>query len=145
NRLHKALEDAGVKLATVASDILGVSGRAMLEALAQGTTDPGVLADLARGRLRGKLPALRAALAGRVRTQIREDPQRQPLAAHGPHRSGGGRQSREEQRAAGPVSTGPPPSRSEESGRGLGPCAVTDRLPRLGAGNDLSRARRRIL
>ena len=68
NRLHKALEDAGIKLATVASDILGVSGRAMLEALAQGTTDPTVLADLARGRLRGKLPALRAALAGRFRT-----------------------------------------------------------------------------
>ena len=67
NRLHKALEDAGVKLATVASDILGVSGRAMLEALARGTTDPEVLADLARGRLRGKLPALRAALAGRFR------------------------------------------------------------------------------
>jgi transposase len=67
NRLHKALEDAGVKLATVASDILGVSGRAMLQALAEGTTDPAVLADLARGRLRGKLPALRAALAGRFR------------------------------------------------------------------------------
>jgi transposase len=67
NRLHKALEDAGVKLASVASDILGVSGRAMLEALAQGTTDPVVLADLARGRLRGKLPALRAALAGHFR------------------------------------------------------------------------------
>ena len=68
NRLHKALEDAGVKLACVASDILGVSGRAMLQALAEGTTDPGVLADLARGRLRGKLPALRAALAGRFRS-----------------------------------------------------------------------------
>jgi transposase len=67
NRLHKALEDAGVKLASVASDILGVSGRAMLQALAEGTTDPGVLAELARGRLRGKLPALRAALAGRFR------------------------------------------------------------------------------
>jgi transposase len=67
NRLHKVLEDAGVKLATVASDILGVSGRAMLHALAEGTTDPAVLADLARGRLRGKLPALRAALAGRFR------------------------------------------------------------------------------
>jgi hypothetical protein len=68
NRLHKALEDAGIKLATVASDILGVSGRAMLEVLAQGTTDPTMLAELARGRLRGKLPALRAALAGRFRT-----------------------------------------------------------------------------
>jgi transposase len=67
NRLHKALEDAGVKLASVASDILGVSGRAMLQALAEGTTDPVLLADLARGRLRGKLPALRAALAGRFR------------------------------------------------------------------------------
>lgn len=67
NRLHKALEDAGVKLAAVASDILGVSGRARLPALAEGTTDPAVLADLARGRLRGKLPALRAALTGRFR------------------------------------------------------------------------------
>ena len=67
NRLHKALEDAGVKLASVASDILGVSGRAMLQALAEGTTDPVLLADLARGRLRGKLPAIRAALAGRFR------------------------------------------------------------------------------
>src|SRR5262245_29645165 len=65
NRLHKALEDAGMKLASVASDILGVSGRAMLAALVQGTTDPAVLADLARGRLRGKLPALRQALASR--------------------------------------------------------------------------------
>src|SRR5437870_4756572 len=67
NRLHKVLEDAGIKLATVASDILGVSGRAMLSALVAGTTDPAVLAELARGRLRTKLPALRAALAGRFR------------------------------------------------------------------------------
>jgi transposase len=67
NRLHKVLQDAGIKLASVASDILGVSGRAMLQALAQGTTDPTVLADLARGKLRAKLPALRQALAGRFR------------------------------------------------------------------------------
>jgi transposase len=67
NRLRKALEDAGVKLASVASEILGVSGRGMLQALAEGTTDPDVLADLARGRLRGKRPALRAALSGRFR------------------------------------------------------------------------------
>ena len=59
NRLHKTLEDAGIKLAAVANDILGVSGRAMLEALVHGTTDPAVLADLARGSLRKKLPALR--------------------------------------------------------------------------------------
>jgi transposase len=59
NRLHKVLEDAGIKLASVATRVLGVSGRAMLDALVAGTTDPGVLADLARGRLRTKLPALR--------------------------------------------------------------------------------------
>ena len=65
NRLHKALEDTGIKLDCVASDILGASGRAMLDALVSGTTDPAVLAELARGRLRAKLPALRAALEGR--------------------------------------------------------------------------------
>jgi transposase len=64
-RLHKVLEDAGIKLASVASDPLGVAGRAMLEALVQGTHDPQVLAELARGRLRAKLPALREALEGR--------------------------------------------------------------------------------
>jgi len=65
NRLHKVLEDTGIKLDCVATDILGVSGRAMLDALVAGTTDPEVLADLARGRLRAKLPALREALEGR--------------------------------------------------------------------------------
>jgi transposase len=65
NRLHKALEDTGIKLDCVATDILGVSGRRMLDALVHGTTDPGVLADLAKGRLRAKLPALREALEGR--------------------------------------------------------------------------------
>jgi transposase len=67
NRVHKLLQDAGIKLASVATDILGQSGRAMLEALAQGTTNPAVLAELARGRLRAKLPTLREALAGRFR------------------------------------------------------------------------------
>ena len=65
NRLHKILEDTGIKLDCVASDILGVSGRAMLDGLVGGTTDPAVLAELARGRLRQKLPALREALEGR--------------------------------------------------------------------------------
>jgi len=65
NRLHKALEDTGIKLDCVATDILGVSGRAMLDALVAGTTDPELLAELARGRLRAKLPALREALEGR--------------------------------------------------------------------------------
>jgi transposase len=67
NRLHKVLQDAGIKLATVATDILGVSGRAMPTALVAGTTDPTVLADLARGKLRSKLPALQQALTGRFR------------------------------------------------------------------------------
>jgi len=65
NRLHKVLEDAGLKLAVVASDVLGVSGRAMLEALLHGTTDPEILAELSRGRLRKKLPQLRQALDSR--------------------------------------------------------------------------------
>src|SRR6266852_8008188 len=65
NRLHKALEDTGIKLDCVATDILGVSGRAMLDALCRGTTDPEVLAELARGKLRKKLPALKEALEGR--------------------------------------------------------------------------------
>jgi transposase len=67
NRLHKVLEDADIKLASVATDVLGASGRAMLEALVAGTTDPDTLADLARGALRKKLPALRQALRGRFR------------------------------------------------------------------------------
>jgi transposase len=65
NRLHKALEDTNIKLDCVASDILGKSGRAMLDALVAGTTDPEVLADLAKGRLRAKIPALKQALQGR--------------------------------------------------------------------------------
>jgi transposase len=64
-RLHKVLEDAGIKLASVASKTLGVSGRAMIEALVQGTRDPLVLAELARGTLRRKIPELREALEGR--------------------------------------------------------------------------------
>jgi transposase len=58
----------GPELSSVATDIIGASGRAMLEALVAGTHDPQVLAPLAKGRLRTKLPALRAALAGRFRT-----------------------------------------------------------------------------
>ena len=64
-RLDKILQDAGVKLSSVASDILGVSGRAMLTALIQGTRDPQTMADLAKGTLRRKIPALQEALRGR--------------------------------------------------------------------------------
>jgi transposase len=67
NRLHRVLQDAGLKLTTVMTDVLGVSGRAMVDALLHGTTDPAVLADLARGRLRRKLPALQQALRGQFR------------------------------------------------------------------------------
>ena len=68
NRLHKALEDTGIKLDCVATDILGKSGRAMLDALCEGTTDPEILAELAKGKLRAKIPALREALEGRFDT-----------------------------------------------------------------------------
>lgn len=64
-RLHKVLEDGGIKLDSVASDALGVSGRAMIEALIAGERDPGILADLAKGVLRKKIPDLTMALAGR--------------------------------------------------------------------------------
>lgn len=66
-RLDKVLQDAGLKLSSVATDILGVSGRAILDALVSGTRDADVLAELARGRLRVKIPALREALQGRFR------------------------------------------------------------------------------
>src|SRR5215217_438826 len=63
-RIHKTLEDASIRLGSVAADVLGVSGRAMLRALLAGERDPMVLAELARGRLRSKLPELREALRG---------------------------------------------------------------------------------
>jgi transposase len=64
-RIQKTLEDAGIKLGSVASEVLGVSGRAMLTALVAGERDPDVLAGLAKGLLRKKLPELRQALHGR--------------------------------------------------------------------------------
>jgi transposase len=63
-RLEKVLEDAQIKLDSVITNLLGVSGRSMLEALIAGERDPGVLAALARGRMRGKRPRLREALSG---------------------------------------------------------------------------------
>lgn len=67
NRVQKVLEDANIKLGSVASDVLGVSGRQMLEAIIAGEQDPDKLADLARGSLRKKIPELRRALLGQVR------------------------------------------------------------------------------
>ncbi|MEJ7785090.1 MAG: hypothetical protein WKF96_09830 [Solirubrobacteraceae bacterium] len=81
-RLHKALEDTGIKLDCVATDILGKSGRAMFDALVKGTTDPEVLADLALGKMRKKIPryATRAGpLRGVARVADRFDP-RAPAA-----------------------------------------------------------------
>jgi transposase len=66
NRIQKVLEDANVKLGSVASDVLGASGRDMLRALIGGETDPAAMAELARFRMRRKIPQLREALAGKV-------------------------------------------------------------------------------
>ncbi len=66
NRLQKTLEGANIKLAAVATDILGLSGRQMLAALVAGTLDPSAMADLAKGLLRKKIPQLEQALVGQV-------------------------------------------------------------------------------
>jgi transposase len=66
-RAHKTLEDAGIKLESVASDIFGVSGRQMLAALTAGERDPATLAELAKGALRNKIPCCaRRCVAGPV-------------------------------------------------------------------------------
>lgn len=66
NRIQKVLEDANIKLASVATDALGASGRAMLEAIIAGEQDSGKLAELSKGLLRNKRPELQLALEGRV-------------------------------------------------------------------------------
>jgi len=66
NRIHKTLEDANVKLGSVATDIMGVSGREMIRAMIAGENDSSKLAELARRKLRGKIPELRVALEGKV-------------------------------------------------------------------------------
>jgi transposase len=71
NRVQKVLEGANIKLGSVASNVLGVSGRAMLDALVAGETDPEVLAKLAQGRLREKREQLSQALTGRVKPHQR--------------------------------------------------------------------------
>ena len=71
NRLHKVLEWANIKLTSVATDVMGVSGRAMLEAIAAGQSDPAALAGLAKGKLRNKQTDLVRALDGRIRAHHR--------------------------------------------------------------------------
>ena len=65
NRIEKVLEDANIKLASVASHVLGQSGRSMLQAMVDGTSDPTELAEMARAKLRNKIPELRQAFEGR--------------------------------------------------------------------------------
>lgn len=71
NRIQKVLEGANIKLSSVASDVVGVSGRAMLEGMVKGIEDPEVLADMAKGKLRDKRSALEAALQGLMGTHQR--------------------------------------------------------------------------
>ena len=71
NRLQKVLESANIKLASVATDVMGVSGRAMLEALIEGNASPEEMAELAKGRLREKRELLAKALQGRVKSHHR--------------------------------------------------------------------------
>ena len=74
SRLQKTLEGANTKLASVATNIMGKSGRQMLIALMEGSTDPSAMAQLAKGKLRAKIPQLERALRGsrilRLRLQL---------------------------------------------------------------------------
>jgi len=71
NRIHKVLEDANIKLGSVATEVLGVSGRAMIHALMEGEQDATKLAEMAQGKLRSKLSQLKPALQGRVSSHHR--------------------------------------------------------------------------
>lgn len=71
NRIQKVLEDANIKLASVATDVMGLSGRSMLQAIVAGDDDPAALAQLAQGKMRAKLEALEQALTGQVRDHHR--------------------------------------------------------------------------
>jgi transposase len=77
NRIQKLLENCNIKLASVASDVLGASGRDMLRALSDGVDSPGLLANMARGRLRDKLPELEEALRGVMSEAQRRLPREQ--------------------------------------------------------------------
>src|SRR5712691_8617147 len=80
NRLQKGLEDANIKLASVVSDLMGKSARAMVEALLQEEVDPSVLAQLALGRMRAKRDLLEQALTGRIKSHHRFLGSRAPRA-----------------------------------------------------------------
>jgi len=71
NRVQKVLEDANIKLASVATDVMGLSGRSMLQAILEGNTDPAALAELAKGKMRSKIEELEQALTGQIRDHHR--------------------------------------------------------------------------
>jgi transposase len=71
NRIHKVLESANIKLTSVASNVIGVSGRAILQALLEGKSTPEEMADLAKGRMREKREPLTKALEGRIKAHHR--------------------------------------------------------------------------
>jgi transposase len=71
NRMQKVLEDGNIKLASVATDALGASGRAMLKAMTEGEENVEKLAEMSRGLLRNKIPELQRALEGRLRSHHR--------------------------------------------------------------------------
>ena len=71
NRIEKVLQDCNIKLSSVATDLMGVSGRAMIEQLIAGVADPKALSDLARGRMRSKREQLRESLEGKVKPHQR--------------------------------------------------------------------------
>ena len=82
-RLEKVMQDAGIKLTSVAGQAYSKSARAMLEALLAGVSDPNDLAELAKGRMRSKIPQLREALANRFQV---DSPRRPRRPVVGPHR-----------------------------------------------------------
>jgi transposase len=84
NRLHKALEDTGIKLDCVATDILGKSGRAMLDALVKGTTDPEILAELAKGPVAREDPCAQRSPGGPLRPSPLRVDRRDPRASRFP-------------------------------------------------------------
>jgi hypothetical protein len=105
-RIHKTLEDASIRLGSVAADVLGVSGRAMLRSLLAGERDPKVLAELARGRLRNRLGRAARGAAG----PFRRPPRRDAAAGSGPCRAAGAVHHRPRRRGRPghrPVRTGP--------------------------------------
>jgi hypothetical protein len=137
NRLHKVMQDTGIKLDCVATDMLGKSGRAMLDALVSGTTDPNVLADLARGQLRKKLPALRTALEGRFDAEHVAQPDAGRVRQE--------RQSHQEHLPRSPIRTIARASRRQQGHDRRLPLDPDRRLAHAQHRRDLRRSRRRLL